>query len=179
MGKRRRIPRPGQHTQHFCINQLWLPARSRCVSASQVTLQRESLSFDERVRDAAEVARVLAEPTHITASCNTSGPIKVPGGYHHHRLRQLLLILRDNAVKYNRESGRITLDLSPKGGHAVLFVKNTSPGILPEVGGHVFERFHRGETTRQMNLEGCGSGLPHRPVDHAGTWRYTDIRLET
>jgi signal transduction histidine kinase len=128
------------------------------ADAAQVTLQRESLSFDELVRDAAEDARVLAEPTHITVSCNASGPIMVQGD--RHRLRQLLLILCDNAVKYNREGGSITIGLNPRGGSAVLSVKNTGPGIPPEDADHVFERFHRGEAARQMNLEGCGLGLP-------------------
>ncbi|QIE99978.1 ATP-binding protein [Roseimicrobium sp. ORNL1] len=144
------------------------------ADASQVTLQRESLSFDELVRDAAEDARVLAEPTHITVSCNTSGPIMVQGD--RHRLRQLLLILCDNAVKYNREGGTITLGLSARGGHAVLSVKNTGPGISPEDGVHVFERFHRGEAARQMNLEGCGLGLPIAlwiTRAHSGTLTFT------
>ena len=93
-----------------------------------------------------------------------------------HRLRQLLLILCDNAVKYNREGGSITLGLSSRGDHAVLSVKNTGPGIPPEDGDHVFERFHRGEAARQMNLEGCGLGLPIAlwiTRAHGGTLTFT------
>ncbi|MEZ0277102.1 MAG: sensor histidine kinase [Roseimicrobium sp.] len=128
------------------------------ADASQITLQKESLRFDELVRDAAEDTKALAEEQQIKVACMMPENVIVQGD--RHRMRQLLLILCDNAVRYNREGGSITLTLTQNAGAAVLSVRNTGIGIAPADQGLVFERFHRGESARQVNVEGCGLGLP-------------------
>ncbi len=127
------------------------------ADASLVQLRREEVALDEVVREAAEDAGVLAEARQITVSCSASQDITIHGD--RHRLRQLLLILCDNAVKYNREGGSISLGLAMAGGHAVLRVRNTGPGIPPAEQPRVFERFHRGESARRSRTDGCGLGL--------------------
>ncbi|HSI63543.1 MAG TPA: HAMP domain-containing sensor histidine kinase, partial [Candidatus Saccharimonadia bacterium] len=128
------------------------------ADASQITLQKESLRFDELVRDAAEDTKALAEAQQIKVVCMMPENVIVQGD--RHRMRQLLLILCDNAVRYNREGGSITLTLTQNAGAAVLSVRNTGIGIAPTDQSLVFERFHRGESARQANVEGCGLGLP-------------------
>ncbi|WP_049823060.1 sensor histidine kinase [Thermobaculum terrenum] len=70
-------------------------------------------------------------------------------------LRQLLLILLDNALKYTAAGGRITVGLEAGGDAAVLKVADTGIGIPPEHLPHIFERFYRVDPARS----GGGSGL--------------------
>jgi signal transduction histidine kinase len=75
------------------------------------------------------------------------------------RLRQVLLNLVDNAVKYNEPGGSITIRLHCAGPKARVTVSNTGPGIAPEELPRVFDRFHRGNAARRLHAGGCGLGL--------------------
>jgi two-component system OmpR family sensor kinase len=74
-------------------------------------------------------------------------------------LRQLLLNLVDNAVKYNRPDGAVTLALRRAEGSLELTISNDGPGIPPELQARLFHRFVRGEEARRQAVEGCGLGL--------------------
>jgi signal transduction histidine kinase len=75
------------------------------------------------------------------------------------RLRQLLLNLADNAVKYNQPRGQVTMALERAGEHAEFVITNTGPGIAPESLPLVFDRFFRGDPAHNNSVEGCGLGL--------------------
>lgn len=72
------------------------------------------------------------------------------------RLRQLLLILLDNAVRYT-DQGSITVRLAVEGKQAVLSVTDTGRGIAPEHLPRIWDRFFRAETAR--GGDGTGLGL--------------------
>jgi heavy metal sensor kinase len=74
-------------------------------------------------------------------------------------LRQALLNLVDNAIKYSPTGGRITIriDASPEG--AVLDVSDTGPGIPAELHARIFDRFYRVDTSRSRENGGSGLGL--------------------
>lgn len=76
------------------------------------------------------------------------------------RLKQLVLILLDNAVKYTPADGRIVVELRRADGRAELVIWDTGVGIGPEELPHVFERFYRGEAARKLDPDGTGLGLP-------------------
>ena len=76
-----------------------------------------------------------------------------------HRLRQLLLNLTDNAIKYNQSNGRLAMGLKRNGGTAEFTIANTGQGIPPAVLSHVFDRFYRGGEFHSHEVEGCGLGL--------------------
>lgn len=75
------------------------------------------------------------------------------------RLRQLLLILVDNAVKYTPRGGQVTLGLHRHGSQAEVRVQDTGIGIPPENVSHVFERFYRADPARARDPGGTGLGL--------------------
>jgi signal transduction histidine kinase len=75
------------------------------------------------------------------------------------RLKQLLLNLTENAIKYNEPQGRVTISLRRNNGCANLQISNTGPGIPQEKIGRVFERFFRGDEAHNNEVEGCGLGL--------------------
>ncbi len=120
-------------------------------------LESKPLRFDTLVRECHEDATVLAEPDDITVTLGTCEEITLNGD--RHRLRQMLLNLADNAVKYNHPGGSISLSLVRNGGHAVLSVSNTGPGVAADEVEKVFDRFKRGGDALSRGIDGCGLGL--------------------
>jgi signal transduction histidine kinase len=127
------------------------------ADAGQVALNREPVRLDELVRENVADAKILAQPQAITVQLVRCEELTVTGD--RHRLRQLLLNLADNAVKYNRPGGTVNFSLQREGLAAVLQIANTGPGLAPALQPRVFERFFRGENSQGKNIEGCGLGL--------------------
>ncbi len=75
------------------------------------------------------------------------------------RLKQLLLILIDNAIKYTPESGRVTLSMMQVNGWAEVRVSDTGVGIPPEDIPYIFDRFYRVDKARTRAQGGAGLGL--------------------
>ena len=76
------------------------------------------------------------------------------------RIKQLLLILVDNAVRYTLPGGRVSLGLARGEGAAKFVVRDTGIGIPPEELPRVFERFYRADPARSRDPGGTGLGLP-------------------
>ncbi len=127
------------------------------ADAGQVALSFEPLAFDEIVRDAFADTQILARSQNISVSLKDCEAVRLNGDKH--RLRQLLLNLADNAVKYNQAGGKIEFSLQRDDGDAVLKISNTGVGIAPEVLPRVFERFFRGDASHNSAVDGCGLGL--------------------
>lgn len=75
------------------------------------------------------------------------------------RLRQLLLNLTDNAVKYTPEGGTITLSLTNEEGWVRIAIRDTGIGIHPDNQAQIFDRFYRTDKARSRELGGSGLGL--------------------
>jgi len=76
------------------------------------------------------------------------------------RLRQLFLVLLDNAVRYSKSRGAVKVEIGSADGEVLVRVSDRGAGIPPEELDKVFERFRRGGTALAMNEEGLGLGLP-------------------
>ncbi len=74
-------------------------------------------------------------------------------------LAEICYNLCDNAIKYNREGGRVTVSTSCVGEEAVLTVKDTGIGIPPQHQERVFERFYRVDKSHSKESGGTGLGL--------------------
>ncbi|MEM7118134.1 MAG: ATP-binding protein [Chloroflexota bacterium] len=75
------------------------------------------------------------------------------------RLKQLILNLVDNAIKYTLAGGRVTLSLSKESGWASVVIADTGVGIPKDDLPHIFERFYRVDKARSRNQGGSGLGL--------------------
>ncbi len=127
------------------------------ADAGQITLAQEPVRFDELVRGAHEDALALAGAKDVQVQLAECQELIVTGD--RHRLRQLLLNLVDNAIKYNRPHGSVTLSLRRVNSAAEFRLANTGPGIPPELLPRVFDRFFRGDASHSNSVEGCGLGL--------------------
>jgi signal transduction histidine kinase len=127
------------------------------ADAGLITLKTEPVRLDELVRESHADALFLARPHAVRVELKRCEEISLCGD--RHRLRQLLLNLTDNAIKYNRPQGQVTIDLCRVNGHAELKIANTGAGIPAELQSRVFDRFFRGDTSHGNTVEGCGLGL--------------------
>ena len=76
------------------------------------------------------------------------------------RLKQLVINLLDNALRYTDSGGAITVRLRTSGDVVTVAVQDTGQGIGSEHLPHLFERFYRADTGRARNSGGTGLGLP-------------------
>jgi signal transduction histidine kinase len=98
---------------------------------------------------------ILAEERNITLRLSAQPDVYVLGDAG--RLRQLLLILLDNALKHTPENGMITVHVDRQGPRARIGVRDSGSGIDPKDLPHLFDRFYRADRARTS--EGTGLGL--------------------
>jgi signal transduction histidine kinase len=83
-------------------------------------------------------------------------------------LRQLLVILVDNAIKYTPSDGRVSLAVRRAGDEARLSVTDTGVGISRPDADHIFERFYRADTAREIDGSGLGLAIARSIVEQHG-----------
>lgn len=135
---------------------------SRLVN-SLLSLTRLDLQKDARIRyefDLSQAVLETAEPFEVLAD---QVRLDVTAGIHYvgdeHALRQLISILIENAIKYRENDSEILLSLSANKNKLCLVVANQAHDVAP--GKHLewFERFYRGEHSRNSQTGGFGIGL--------------------
>jgi two-component system phosphate regulon sensor histidine kinase PhoR len=75
------------------------------------------------------------------------------------RLKQIVVNLVDNAIKYTPEGGSISVSNFANDGKVVLEVSDTGLGVPSESAAHIFDRFYRVDKARSRQLGGAGLGL--------------------
>ena len=129
---------------------------------SRMERKVEPLSRDER-----EIAPLVQETVEdfssmITGSENHIETRLKPGLFARvdpGALRQIVINLLDNAVKYGKKPQQILVGLGARDGSACLFVEDEGPGVPPADRKRIFERFQRLDRDRQSSIAGTGIGL--------------------
>jgi heavy metal sensor kinase len=121
--------------------------------------QAEWVPFDlaELAATTADQMSLLAEDKDIAVVCEAAPSITVEGD--RARLKQVIVNLLDNAIKYTPRGGTVRLQISRQDGFAVLDVADDGIGIPPEALPHVFKRFFRVDDSRSRDKGGAGLGL--------------------
>jgi len=120
-----------------------------------VTLRHEIVDLDAVVLDVFQTARQLAHGQELRL--DPFEPVQVVGDAD--RLKQLLLILLDNALKYTPSGGRVTMGLRQCVAGSEITVQDTGVGIAAADLSRVFERFYRADPARNRDAGGTGLGL--------------------
>lgn len=119
------------------------------------SLKRHPVDLDSVVLEAFRAARQLAQGQQLTLE--PFEPLRIHGD--EDRLKQVVLILLDNALKYTPPDGQVTLGLRRQETRAEILVQDTGMGIAPEDLSQVFERFYRADKARGHDPGGTGLGL--------------------
>jgi two-component system, OmpR family, sensor kinase len=130
------------------------------ADSGQLKLQKHSFFLDDLLMETARAARVLGASKDISVSLPEMSESPCEGD--EDLLRQLILNLLDNAVKYTPPGGRVVVDLRREEGAFVLSVSDSGPGIPPDAQSRVFERFFRVDKPRSVSSDssmGGGAGL--------------------
>lgn len=124
----------------------------------RLPLAVEECDLRELMSEAAETANILAEEAQleITSSIPAAPVLLLMD---RNRIRQLLLNLVTNAVKYTPAGGRVTLGLSDQGDGVTVTVGDTGIGIAAGDLPHIFDRFWRADPARSREGESPGTGL--------------------
>jgi heavy metal sensor kinase len=118
-------------------------------------LERRAVALDSLLLDVYQQQRRLAGPVRL--ELGELEQVQVEGDPD--RLKQLLLNLVDNALRYTQPGGTVVLDLVRQGDQAALRVRDNGPGIPAEHLPRIFERFYRVDRTRTRQGGGTGLGL--------------------
>jgi signal transduction histidine kinase len=129
------------------------------ADAGERPVARQRVFLDDLALDAATAARALAAQRGVELEVGTFEEAVLTGDPA--LVRQLLMIVLDNAVKFTPPQGTVRLSTAAPGGQAEVVVEDTGIGIRPDQLPHIFERFWRGDPARGRGngAEGAGLGL--------------------
>jgi heavy metal sensor kinase len=123
----------------------------------EVAMASLPVRLDELLQEVQTQASVLGQERNVQVVLGSLTPATILGD--ELRLRELLLNLVDNAVKYSKPGGKVELNLTTGGGQARLSVSDQGIGIPPEAQTRIFDRFYRTNEARAHAKRGTGLGL--------------------
>ena len=132
-----------------------------------IDLYRLSDEVLKRLKSEAEKKQITLSLCGEPATVHGAGKI----------LDEMIFNLCDNALKYNRPSGSVTVQVTNTDGHAVLTVTDTGIGIPAAEQSRVFERFYRVDKARSKSIGGTGLGLSI--VKHGAIYHNAEIKLKS
>jgi two-component system OmpR family sensor kinase len=129
------------------------------AETGRMPLMFEPVELDELVFEVFEQLKVLSDGKQDIRIENIQ-PVLVTGD--RDRLKQVLINLGSNAIKFSDEGGKVSLDLTVSNNWVKVDVVDHGPGIPKSEVRHIFERFYRGDKsrTRTSKDSGFGLGLP-------------------
>jgi len=127
------------------------------LEAGEARVQPVRLDFAELARTTTDQMKLLAEEKRISLTSDGSEPVEIQADPS--RLKQVVVNLLDNAIKYTPEGGNVSISVMRQDDHAVLEVADSGLGISADDLPHVFERFYRADKARSRQMGGTGLGL--------------------
>ena len=136
------------------VNQLLEISR---LEAGQATKELAVVNVGDLAISTAEQMRLLADEKSIHLEYLVSSDVHVEGNAA--LLKQIVVNLLDNAIKYTPEEGSVELRVEIRGNKALLEVRDTGMGIPADSLPHICERFYRADKARSRHSGGAGLGL--------------------
>ena len=145
----------GRETERLSgiVDDLFTLARA---DAGERPLHLERVQLDELILETVSATGALAERQGVTLAVGAADEVVLEADTG--LVRQLLVILLDNAIKFSERGGVVAVDLRASPTLATLTVRDTGVGIPPGELSRVFDRFYRGESARG-STSGAGLGL--------------------
>src|SRR5215469_4348669 len=137
------------------VEKLMLLARA---DAGVESLQRLPVNLADCLREACKDGQVLSETKQLSFQQKIDSSTLVVEG-DSQALHRLFLILIDNAVKYTRSGGSVTVGLTGRDGSAIAEFRDSGIGISAVDLPNIFDRFYRADKARSREFGGVGLGL--------------------
>ena len=125
--------------------------------SDKLQINKQIFNLDEELNSLVQLYKDLAE--NEDKNLNVSFEYKDEINADLNMVKQLIVILLDNSIKYTRSKDSIEIKTYKQDGKAVLEVVDTGIGISNEAIDHIFERFYREEKSRNREKGGMGLGL--------------------
>jgi heavy metal sensor kinase len=126
------------------------------ADAGQYPLSYSDFYLDELAAECAKNMRTLAAAKQITLTCEPSGEALIRAD--EALVRRMMLNLLDNAIKYTRAGGAVSLCVKNRDGMYELGVTDSGPGIPADLHSKIFERFFRVDKARSRKEQDGGGG---------------------
>jgi signal transduction histidine kinase len=123
----------------------------------QLLLSRKEHDVTRLIEKAVEDMRIMAEEKSQRLMISLHKGAK--GNVDEDTLRQALVNVLDNAIKYTPQGGTISVKLQERESQLIIEVTDTGPGIAAEHREKIFDRFYRIEKDRSREIGGAGLGL--------------------
>jgi heavy metal sensor kinase len=136
------------------INQLLTLARAE---SGDVAIAHEPVNISNMCRSLAEQLEPVAASKDVSLSWNCSPDVMLQGDASW--IERIILNLADNAIKFTRPGGHVSMNVTRNGNNAILEVADDGIGIAPDAVSHIFERFYRADPSRANRADGAGLGL--------------------
>jgi len=127
------------------------------LDAGEASAEWRRCDLAELAATTAEQMSLLATDKNVRVACDSTAKVMVEG--HPARLKQVIVNLLDNAIKYTPGGGRVRLSVQREQGFALLEVADDGIGIPADALPHVFKRFFRVDSSRSREQGGAGLGL--------------------
>jgi len=127
------------------------------LDAGEAQQERARFDLGALAASTTEQMSLLAEDKGVSVACDVQGSVSVDGD--RARIKQVVVNLLDNAIKYTPSGGSINLDVHAMECKAVMEVVDTGIGIPASALPHIFERFFRVDKARSRDAGGAGLGL--------------------
>ena len=135
------------------VKDMFLLARA---DAGRYPLQKKALYLNDLVDEIARAGGMLASDKGVALELTHLEEAAFHGD--EDLLREMVLNLVDNAVKFTPPGGFVKLALVQRANEYILSICDTGPGISPEARDHIFERFYSADKARARSHDG-GGGL--------------------
>ncbi|MBS1808629.1 MAG: heavy metal sensor histidine kinase [Acidobacteria bacterium] len=127
------------------------------LDAGEAHMERIRFDLTELTGTTVEQMRLLAEDRNIALKYEANSDVTIEGDQA--RIKQVIVNLVDNAIKYTPEGGTVKVMVGLENNRAVLRVEDNGTGIPAAALPHLFERFYRVDKARSRQLGGTGLGL--------------------
>ena len=128
------------------------------LESGQDEVSIERLRLDKMAYDVADMLSIHAGEKEVTINCHLNKkPVYIMGNSD--RIEQMLINLVENAIKYNKPGGSVTVQVFSNGVEANIAISDTGIGIAEENLPRLFERFYRVDKGRSRQMGGTGLGL--------------------
>lgn len=144
------------------------------IESGEMKMSFRYFPLSELIQQVVEEMQPQAEKKSLSLRIESSGTSDGTAYGDRDRMKQVLINLIDNALKYTEPGGSVTVQAVQADERTVIKVRDTGSGIAPEHHSRIFERFYRVDRDRSREVGGTGLGLAivkHIIEAHGGTIR--------